>query len=172
MFHFSLIFRQIPWTTVSEWFCCNYIEANTCLFLPNEVMFLRIFISLERPFKQISRIELELKHFESKMISWLRRLVSEWGHTTTTTTIATDKLSLFFFFSQQRLPVESSVTSCWNKKYPKFTKKYPRQFDLKSDGFTTAQKVTKHLGNFYNNICCQEIPKNRPIWSRWLQVSL
>ena len=62
------------------------------------------------------------------------------------------------------------------KKYPKFSKKlpkkYPRQFDLKSDGFTTAQKVTKHLGNFYNNICCQEIPKNRPIWSHWLQVSL
>ena len=25
--------------------------------------------------------------------------------------------------------------------------------------FTTAQKVTKHLGYFYNKICCQEIPK-------------
>ena len=25
--------------------------------------------------------------------------------------------------------------------------------------FTTAQKVTKHLGYFCNKICCQEIPK-------------
>ena len=25
--------------------------------------------------------------------------------------------------------------------------------------FTTAQKVTKHSGNFCNKICCQVIPK-------------
>ena len=53
--------------------------------------------------------------------------------------------------------------------FPTVAQKVANQLDLKSDGFTTAQKVTKHLGNKF---IAKKLKKNRPIWSHCLQASL
>ena len=62
--------------------------------------------------------------------------------------------------------IDSTVTRCWNKKWPKFVKSCPKgnhsSFSLKIWFFNLAQKVTKHLSYFCNKI-------NRPIWSHWIR---
>ena len=62
-----------------------------------------------------------------------------------------------------QLVLSTSVTRCWNSKWPNFFKSCPKccqiSFCIKRDAFQNSSNVTVHLGYFWNKIFHPELKK-------------
>ena len=69
----------------------------------------------------------------------------------------------YFYFCERFFRTYSSVTRCWSKKQPNFSKSCPKcsqcSFYIRVTIFEIAQNVANHFGLFCFKFCCQELSK-------------